>query len=393
MRWLFWLLLILALAIGVTVLAGNNEGYVLIVRPPYRLELSLNLLLILVVVSFAVLYLGLRFFNYMRRLPASVRAYKKTQRRIKGHNALIDSLHALVEGRYQLAEKSAARALALGEDASLSALVAARAAHKLKRKQQRDHYLAEAERLAPQGSTARLLSQAELLLDDHQYSEALAVLRRLEKPEAKQPPALRLELKLQLRLNNWEQVLVILQQLEKNNEIERWQADEIRQQAHQHLIKRLADDLPALSAYWKSMPSQDRLNSRMAYLTAQTFIALGAENQAVDIIEASLNDYWDSELAALLGNCISSNPQKQLQQAEDWLHRHEGDANLLLALGNMCVRLQLWGKAQSYLEASISVRPSAEAHLMLAKMLDSRGDSEAAAGHYRRSAQLFKQSA
>lgn len=393
MRWLFWLLFILALAIGVTVLAGNNEGYVLIVRPPYRLELSLNLLLILIVVSFAALYLGLRFFNYMRRLPASVRVYKKTQRRIKGHNALIDSLHALVEGRYQVAEKAAARALTLGEDASLSALVAARAAHKLKRKQQRDHYLAEAERLAPQASTARLLSQAELLLDDHQYSEALAVLRRLERSEAKQPPALRLELKLQLRLNNWEQVLVILQQLEKTNEIEPWQGDEIRQQAHQHLIKRLADDLPALNAYWKNIPSPDRLHSRMAYLAAQTFIALGAENQAVDIIEASLKDHWDSELAALLGNAISSNPQKQLQQAEDWLHRHEGDANLLLALGNMCVRLQLWGKAQSYLEASISVQPSAEAHLVLAKMLDSRGDNEAAAVHYRRSAQLFKQSA
>lgn len=391
MRWLFWLLFILALAIGVTVLAGNNEGYVLIVRPPYRLELSLNLLLILIVVSFAALYLGLRFFNYMHRLPASVRAYKKTQRRIKGHNALIDSLHALVEGRYQVAEKAAARALTLGEDASLSALVAARAAHKLKRKQQRDHYLAEAERLAPQASTARLLSQAELLLDDHQYSEALAVLRRLERSEAKQPPALRLELKLQLRLNNWEQVLVILQQLEKTNEIEPWQGDEIRQQAHQHLIKRLADDLPALNAYWKNIPSPDRLHSRMAYLAAQTFIALGAENQAVDIIEASLKDHWDSELAALLGNAISSNPQKQLQQAEDWLHRHEGDANLLLALGNMCVRLQLWGKAQSYLEASISVQPSAEAHLVLAKMLDSRGDNETAAVHYRRSAQLFKQ--
>ena len=57
MRWLFWLLLILALATGVSLLAGNNEGYVLIVRPPYRLELSLNLLLILIVLAFALLHL------------------------------------------------------------------------------------------------------------------------------------------------------------------------------------------------------------------------------------------------------------------------------------------------------------------------------------------------
>lgn len=393
MRWLFWLLCILGLAIGFAVLAGNNEGYVLIVRPPYRLELSLNLLLILVLISFAVLHLCLRFFNYMRQLPASVRSYKRAQRHKKGHAALIDSLHAMVEGRYRNAEKSAARALKLGEDAGLSALVAARASHKLKNQPQRDRYLAEAERLAPQAATARMLSQAEMLLDDRQYHEALGVLQQLAKHESKFPPALRLELKIQLRLERWEQALAILQQLDKMQEIEPWQADETRQQLHQHMIARYADDLPALQAYWQNMPVQDKRNNRLAYLAAQTFIELGAENQAAEIIVASLNQYWDSKLAGLLGNCISAHPQKQLQQAELWLHSHEGDANLLLALGNMCVRLQLWGKAQSYLEASISVHPTAEAHLMLAKMLDVRGDSNAAFQHYRRSAQLFKQHA
>ena len=49
MRWLFWILLTLALAIGVSMVLGNNEGYVLIVRQPYRLELSLNFLLVLIV--------------------------------------------------------------------------------------------------------------------------------------------------------------------------------------------------------------------------------------------------------------------------------------------------------------------------------------------------------
>ncbi|WP_234406304.1 hypothetical protein [Methylobacillus glycogenes] len=53
MRVLIWILLILALAIGVSLIVGSNEGYVLIVRPPYRLELSLNLLLILVILAFA----------------------------------------------------------------------------------------------------------------------------------------------------------------------------------------------------------------------------------------------------------------------------------------------------------------------------------------------------
>src|SRR5690606_8643306 len=168
MRLLFWLLLILALAVGVGLLANSNEGYVLIVRPPYRLELSLNLLLVLVVLAFMLLHLGLGFINYTRRLPASIRAYKEQRRIRRGHAALLESLHAIVEGRYAVAQKNAIRAFELGEDAELSALIAARASHKLKQRSQRDFYLTEAEHRAPDKAVARLLMQAELLLDDRQ---------------------------------------------------------------------------------------------------------------------------------------------------------------------------------------------------------------------------------
>ncbi|MCB5191021.1 heme biosynthesis protein HemY [Methylobacillus arboreus] len=391
MRILIWILLILALAIGVSLLAGNNEGYVLIVRPPYRLELSLNLLLILVVLAFASLHLVLRFINYARDLPANVHTYKENRRIRRGHAALLESLHAMSQGRYQLAQKAASKALELGEDPSLTALLAARASHKLKQKGQRDYYLAEAERLAPDAAVARLLLNAELLLDDRLYSQALDILHKIEKIEPRFVPAMRLELKVQLRLNNWEQVLVLLQQLEKHDGMESWQAREIRHQAHQHLIERHGKDLNALMAYWKKVPEEDRLNSRIACMAADAFIALNAGNQAQEVLEMSLTKEWDSELAGKLGDCASTNPHKQLQQAEHWLLSHEGDARLLLSLGKMCIRLSLWGKAQSYLEASISVEPSAEAHLTLARLLESRGESGAANHHYRLSVQFCRE--
>jgi len=105
----------------------------------------------------------------------------------------------------------------------------------------------------------------------------------------------------------------------------------------------------------------------------------------------SLTKNWDSDLVGLLGDCESHDPIKQLQQAEYWLTQHEGDANLLLALGRMCIRQRLWGKAESYLEASISVTPSAQAHFMLASMLETRGEHQRAEQHYRLSAQLAQQ--
>lgn len=388
MRWLLWFLLVILVAMGLSLFASNNEGYVLIVRPPYRLELSFNLLIMLIVLSFFALHLLLRMISYARHLPASVKAYKETQRQRNGRAALVEALHALVDGRYQLAEKSAAKALDLGEDAGLSALVAARAAHKLKRKSQRDFYLAEAERLAPQARMGRLLSQAELLLDDKQYSQALQVLRHLERIEPKYLPALRLELKVQLHLGNWDQVLTLLRHLEKEDGLELWKIKQYRQQAHLQLIKRYANDVKKLQAYWKKLASEEQLNTRIAEAAALAFSAAGDGNQATRILEMSLTKNWNSDLAELLGDCESDNPLKQLQQAEYWLTTQEGDAKLLLALGKMCIRQQLWGKAQSYLEASISVRPSAKAHFILAGMLERRGEHQAAARHYRLSAQL-----
>lgn len=391
MRWLFWILLTLALAIGVSMVLGNNEGYVLIVRQPYRLELSLNFLLIMIVLAFVSLHLMLRLVHYIQRLPASVRTYKETKRLKDGHAALLQSLHAITEGHYAAAEKSAARALDLGEDPALSALIAARASHKMHQKGQRDYYLAEAERLAPHAAVARLLTQAELLLDDRQYSHALEVLHQLEKIEPRHIGALLLELKVQLRLEQWEKVLSVLQHLEKYDGIASWQAREYRQQAHLQILRRYVADPAGLAAYWKNIPEEDRLSSRLALAGAQVFIETGNGQQAYEILAMSLTKQWNSELAGLLGDCSGNKPTEQLQQAEHWLLSHEGDANLLLSLGKMCIKLSLWGKAQSYLEASLSVKPTATAHLMLAKMLEGRGETDGAFEHYRLSVQFCQQ--
>ena len=52
MRILLWLLALFALAVGVSLALGYNDGYVLIILPPWRAELSLNLFVVAVIGSF-----------------------------------------------------------------------------------------------------------------------------------------------------------------------------------------------------------------------------------------------------------------------------------------------------------------------------------------------------
>jgi HemY protein len=384
-KFLIWLLFILGGAVALSLVFGSNDGYVLIVQPPYRIEFSVNLLVILLIVGLVAFSNLARLTQYTLRLPGNVRKFKQAQRQKEAHAALLEGLHALVEGRYGKAETAAARALQLGEDAGLSALIAARAAQRMKHLPQRDFYLAEAERLAPDAAVARLLTQTELLLDGRQYAQALQPLQQLDKIEPNYSPALKLLLKVHQRLGNWEQVLAVLAKLEKQEAIEPVHYRQVLYHAHQQLLERHGLNHEELTAYWKRIPESDRLQAQMARLGARKFMEIGDGATAAKIIEMSLTKQWDEALAAHYGDCFGEDTLKQLQQAEFWLQDHHDDAGLLLSLGNLCIRQELWGKAQSYLEASLSVAPSSAAHLALARLLERMQLEKEAYQHYRQS--------
>ena len=76
MKGLLWVLALFALAVGVSLAARTHEGYVLVVMPPYRMELSLNLAILICVAAFLVLHGLLRAFSLARSLPGRARAFR-----------------------------------------------------------------------------------------------------------------------------------------------------------------------------------------------------------------------------------------------------------------------------------------------------------------------------
>ena len=125
MRWTVSLLFIIAITIGVALIISDDAGYVLIVKPPYRYELSLSFLLIAILVSFLLLHLCLRFITYIQKLPANARAYKEAQRLKDGNTALLEGMHALAIGDVDTAKKAAERAQELIKNEDLGKLIAA----------------------------------------------------------------------------------------------------------------------------------------------------------------------------------------------------------------------------------------------------------------------------
>lgn len=382
MKFVVWLLALFAAAVALT-LAAHNPGYVQLVYPPYRLEMSLTLFILSLIGLFILGYFTVRLLLAAVNLPAFVRAFREDRAQSKGRSAMMEALTAFFEGRYSAAENAAVRAMELGEKSGLNPIVAARAAHELREFDKRDAYLADAENKTVGESTMRLMAKTEFQLDQKQPQSALGSLKELnENSKRKHVGALSLELKAQQQAGNWDAVIDVSTQLEKRHAIDHTLSIQLRQRAWLEKLRTQSHNLESLRSLWKSIPGEFKARPKIAAMAAQTFLKMHDTAAASKLLVDSLNTQWDSELVTLYGDCLSDNVTAQIDQAERWLQTHTDDAGLLLALGKLCLHQQLWGKTQSYLDASISLQPSQAAYNSLGKLAEKLGKKEEAFNYY-----------
>jgi HemY protein len=395
MRGLFWILALFASAVGLSLVARYNDGYVLLFIAPKRIELSLTLFAVLQVAAFVILYFFVRAASYTLRLPDIVREFRARRTQARARHALLDAVVGLYEGRYARAERAAREAFKSGEDGGLAALVGARAAHMLNQRPMRDQWLDHATELA-QDKGARpllhavLMTRAELLADEHRDAEALAVLVELNKSGARHIAAQRLALKSMTRVGAWEEALKTARQLEEHRAIHPAVMERTRELAYAGLFA--STDQAVLRERLRRVPRNERRMAPVARTIVRSLISAGMAAEAREIIEAALDEHWDDALANLYADCASGIPEAGigpfLERCEAWRVRHPREPSLLLALGRLCAVAGLWGKAQEYLELAIALGPGGQAHVELARVFDATGRSVDANRHYRLAATL-----
>lgn len=386
MRWLVTFVVVAALAVAFALAVRYGEGYALFVYPPWRIEVSLTLLLLAALALFALLYGTLRLASHAARLPGQVAAFRRRTRARRAHEALRQAWQAHMEGRFGRAEKLAGRAYALDEAPGMAALLAARAAHAMRDPVRRGRWLARAADAPGASRAARLATEAEAAVDERRFEEARALLHELHATGPRHAATLRLLLRAEQGLQNWDEVLRLLRILEKRDAVPAELAAQLRSTATVENLRRKALDAEALAAYLAALPAAERARPRVAATAARLFIDLGACERAHPVIRAALEAQWSSELAALYGECRGSDDLARIELCERWLADHPRDPGLLLALGRLCAGRELWGKAQSYLDASLSAQPSRAAHVELARLMERIGRDADANRHYRAAA-------
>jgi len=396
MRSLFWLLAVFAAAVALVILGRVDAGYVLFVYPPYRVEMSMLFFAVAAIAGFVLLYVVFRLFGQALTIPTLVRAFRARRRRERAQAAFASALQAYYEGRYARAEKDASIVFEAGVTPGLAALLAARAAQQMRDFDRRDLWLERAENAAPDLHAARLVTRAELALEERDFPAARDALRGLQGSGRKHIATLRMLLRAERGAGAWDEVLRLATQLAKRDAIAPALAEEYKSQAIVELLQRSASDAGAFERRWRDVASADQRKPRVAAAAARHAIALGRAALAREIIERALDEEWAPPLVALYGE-LPGHAQTsdrlteallRIERAERWLLERNRDPQLLATLGRLCAHAELWGKARSFLEASMSFEESRAASLDLARLAEHLGETAEAQRHYRKAAEL-----
>lgn len=389
---LFYFLAILLFAVVIGLFANHDSGYVLIGRGYYTVELSLTLFVVLQIVSFVSLYGLIRIVLKTWQMPKSIRRWNKRYHRQKAHAASNTGLVQLAQGQWKKAETTLIRNAKNSDTPLVNYLSAARAAQKMNAPERRDEYLELAKNQVSSNKTlagfkmgtsdefAIQLTQAELQMAHGQLDKSLTLLKTLQHQVPHHSQVLFLLFQLYTRRKDFDSLLDILPEVKKLKLIASDELSQTEVELYTHALQNLnTESGNKIIKLWKSIPKQCQTNDLLIVLYSELLITKNKHDTVHSLLKQRLKQGWNEKIMLLYGDVVSTTPVAQLEYAEQFLKQHEKNPALLLTLGKLSKRCDLWGKARSYLEASIGITPQRETYRELGELLEQLGESDKAA--------------
>jgi len=382
------LAIVLALLVSLYLGFPGDPGYLLIAFGNYTFETSLFALL----VAFAALYLVFKLLLIVIRwinpwqLVRYGRRYNK-HRKAKARSNTVEGLLYFTRGNWESSYKLLTKSVNDPDASVVNYLAAAYAAYQLQNRDSWVQCLEKAEQEYPAARSTVNSLKAQLLFKSDQLEQCVAVLQQLKSSSLNDSSLLQLLKEVYLKLEDWDQLEKLLPTLEKNKVVDDNELKQIR-------IRVFMEKLYAASSYnvgkgdtteaigrvlkiWKKAPAKYKHDEKVVKHYSELLFSLGSPKEAAKAIEVALTKHWSDDLAIRYGKLDFGSSQNQLLMAENWLKARPGNANLLLTLGRLSLRNELWGKAREYFEASIKLAPSVDAYGELGRLLKHLGEADA----------------
>ena len=424
-----WFLALFGVAVATALVAGNNRAVVTVFWPPHRIDMSFNLLVLLLAGLFLLVYLATRALTAVFSLPLEARRWRAQQKERGMYGALMDSLAHLMAGRFIRATRSAEVALAqeksltaltqpsaqslIGHHAgrseqlrALAHLLVAESAQSLQNKPLRDANLQLAldcpgVRHAQEVREGAQFRAARWALEDRDPSTALEWLNQLPQGAGRRTLALRIRLKAARQARQITLALETARLLAKHRAFSAGAAQSIVRSLALELLND-AHDPTQLQQTWQLLDANERAIPELAVHAAARLVSLQGDTA---LARVWLSPVWEemikprSELGDKLRIKLVGVMESGFESLDAaWLARIEAaqtgsprDANLQYLAGMACLSRQLWGKARQLLTQSVmGLQDTAlrrNAWRALAILAEQRDDESAAVQAYKQAAQ------
>lgn len=379
MRQLFLLLLVtLLLSAVVTVLMSHDAGYVRISYGHYLVETSVWLAIAAIALLFIALYLIIRSWQGLQTSTGGINRWFSSMGGQRARQKTTRGLLELAEGNWKKAQKHLATAAPKAETPLINYLAAAQAAFEQGNEKDMESLLRKAYESTPGSDLAVGITQAQLQLGNNQLEQCLATLLRLRKQSPQHPFVLKLLKNVYYRLEDWHQLSLLIPELRRQRVAETYELDQLERETWISLLAQTAEEIrrhtgssrniEQLNQHWDRLPGSMRRDEAIIHAYAEHLADLDEQTQAETLLRKVLRNHWSDLLIELYGKICGSNPEEQLLTAENWLKERPNNAVLLLALGRLSLRNQLWGKAKEYFEASHRIKKTPQTYGELCRL-------------------------
>lgn len=383
MRTLLWLIVLFIVAVVIVLTGTHYNGNVFIVVEQTQIRINLHLFVGLVILLVVLLYVLLRIVMGLVHLPGQWTRWRVNHQRHQVETALNHAGLAFFEGRFQFAEREAERVLGNKQghnSRALALMIAAHSADQIDELAKRDRYLNEIAQLPEKQQLSRYLLLARSALAKHDNVGAKNALEAASKISPNLTQVAKLRLRYEWENGNPQGVLKQVDKLSRADALSESELQSYRHWAYQQLLTR-AHDPSELKMSLKAIPADER-EGDLCVDIVKKYLQLGMYAQALKYVKKYYPVSFNPDLLPLFSeaNQYSSvkDQQKSIEIAEKWLQQRPQDPALQMLLGQLSYDQQLWGKAKSYLEASLQISNNNVARLLLAKVLEHSGQTAAA---------------
>lgn len=363
----------------------RHPGYLFIIFQPWIIQTPLWFALLSLALLLLLFYLLINSIDQLKLFWFRIKSWLRFRRTRLSYSKTQEGLSYLIQGQWKKSERLLLGGINQTVDPLINYLGLAKSAHEQGAFDNRDRYIQKAYHIAPEANIAIGLVQAELEMAQGKYEQAMATLTFLQQKSPLNTRVLKLLEKIYVHLADWKSLHTLLPSLRKAKLITHSQAETFEKNVYCELLRSPRNkNLSDIQNLWNEIPRGLKKNPEIVYEYVKQQLNFSVTNmdEIEDLIRKTLKHHWHAELVNIYGTLPFTQLNRQLVIVGAWLKNYGQQPETLLALGRLCVKVQLWGKAKDYFEKCLALQPNPEASYEYGKLLEQLNQPEEAMQQY-----------